>query len=59
MALHLTAVGAGVIFRAVTQQQAGRRRRKRSEDPLEEDDDQDKIVGWLHSLFAAAQTQWL
>ena len=58
MPLYLTAVGAGVIFRAVTQQQAGRRR-KRSEEPLEDDDEQDRIVGWLHSLLAAAQKQWL
>lgn len=54
----LTAVGAGVIFRAVTQQQ-GRRRRKRSEETHESDDDQDKIVGWLHSLYSAAETKWL
>ena len=56
--LVLSAVGAGVVFRAVTQQQ-GRRRRKRSEEPLEENNDQDKVVGWLHSLYSGAEKMWL
>ena len=40
-----------MIFRAVTQQQAGRKRRRRDTD--QDDDQDDKIIGWMKTLYNA------
>ena len=46
----ISAVGAGVIFRAVTQQQ-GRRKKRGARDEISEDSSEDMIVGWLKTLY--------
>ena len=47
----VVAVGAAVIYRAVTQQQAGRKRKRRDMDHDEDQDD--KIIGWMKTLYNA------
>ena len=49
--INVEAVGAAVIYRAVTQQQNGRKRRRR--DIEEDDKDEDKIIGWMKTLYKA------